>query len=293
MIFSSQLGKLDGYTNEQAVKAVANHLRKVQEELEYRLSVLDSSNITEIDTNITKMSGPLVEIVSEAEDSVAALTFTSRAISAKVGNLETGHNALAEMTASSFTTAFGNEVYNVASYFQQEASKITAKVQGEMAQMESSFSIQMNAISGVVSDLQTGQSASLTLNSSGVIVRANGTSTTINGGNIYVDTLYGSKIYLKDSSGNAGAVFTLSDASSTYAPKVSVGCAAFSVDTTGYSGSIYLHSGTGANLLLGSGSLGQTAICKLSGAPFVIDSNSFGNALPTGHTAGQVFFLTG
>ena len=55
MIFSSQLKKLDGLSTEERLKTISNHLRKMQEELEYRLSVLDSSNISEIDADETSI----------------------------------------------------------------------------------------------------------------------------------------------------------------------------------------------------------------------------------------------
>ena len=54
-IFSSQLGKVESQTPEQGIKTLANHLRKLQEELEYRLMNLDSSNINEIDADNTSV----------------------------------------------------------------------------------------------------------------------------------------------------------------------------------------------------------------------------------------------
>ena len=84
MIFSSQLGKLDGKTSEQAVRDIANHLRKIQEELEYRLMHLDSSNVSEIDasqTTIKTGSGDLLtrlakdaQNYTEIRESVSGLT---------------------------------------------------------------------------------------------------------------------------------------------------------------------------------------------------------------------------
>ena len=46
---------LSGKSNEEAIFAIENYLRANQEELEYILTHLDSSNIIEIDTNKTKI----------------------------------------------------------------------------------------------------------------------------------------------------------------------------------------------------------------------------------------------
>ena len=55
MIFSSQLGLAENQTDREAIKSIANHIRKLQEELEYRLGNLASSNITEIDAESTSI----------------------------------------------------------------------------------------------------------------------------------------------------------------------------------------------------------------------------------------------
>lgn len=55
-IFTRQLRKMDTSTPEQAVREMANHIRYIQEQLEWTLSNLDSSNINEINmsqTNVT------------------------------------------------------------------------------------------------------------------------------------------------------------------------------------------------------------------------------------------------
>ena len=58
-IFSKQLGKLSSDT-QVAIKEIANHIRLMQEDLEYKLLNLDSSNIIEIDTDITNVGGSLI-----------------------------------------------------------------------------------------------------------------------------------------------------------------------------------------------------------------------------------------
>lgn len=59
-IFNTQLGRLNTEKPQEALKAMANHIRYIQEQLEYTLMNLDSSNVTEIEadkTNITTSTG--------------------------------------------------------------------------------------------------------------------------------------------------------------------------------------------------------------------------------------------
>lgn len=56
-IFTTQLRSIDPARPAEALKHMANHIRYIQEQLEYTLANLDSSNITEIDTNETEISG--------------------------------------------------------------------------------------------------------------------------------------------------------------------------------------------------------------------------------------------
>lgn len=56
MIFTQALQKID-YTNPQdAIKKMANHIKYIQEQLEYTLTNLDSRNINEIDIDKTTIS---------------------------------------------------------------------------------------------------------------------------------------------------------------------------------------------------------------------------------------------
>ena len=57
MIFTQKLGSLDGLSAERAIRAVANYVRALQEQLEYTLTTLDSDNVIEIDTGRTSVSG--------------------------------------------------------------------------------------------------------------------------------------------------------------------------------------------------------------------------------------------
>lgn len=59
-IFNTQLGRLNTTNTQEALKSMANHIRYIQEQLEYTLMNLDSSNVTEIEadkTTITTSTG--------------------------------------------------------------------------------------------------------------------------------------------------------------------------------------------------------------------------------------------
>ena len=55
-IFNKQLRRTDFTDPQEALKEMANHIRYIQEQLEYTLMNLDSSNITEINTDDTTIS---------------------------------------------------------------------------------------------------------------------------------------------------------------------------------------------------------------------------------------------
>lgn len=57
MIFTQSLQKIDYNNPQDALKKMANHIKYLQEQLEYTLLNLDSRNISEIDTNKTTISG--------------------------------------------------------------------------------------------------------------------------------------------------------------------------------------------------------------------------------------------
>lgn len=55
-VFTKQLGNINYGNQQEALAAMANHIRYLQEQLEWQLSNLDSSNINEIDTSQTNIS---------------------------------------------------------------------------------------------------------------------------------------------------------------------------------------------------------------------------------------------
>ena len=56
MIFTQSLQKIDETNPQEAIRKMANHIRYLQEQLEYTLLNLDSRNISEIDTDKTTIS---------------------------------------------------------------------------------------------------------------------------------------------------------------------------------------------------------------------------------------------
>lgn len=59
-VFTNQLRNIDPMKPAEAIKTMANHIRYIQEQLEYTLLNLDSTNVSELDTSqttITSSSG--------------------------------------------------------------------------------------------------------------------------------------------------------------------------------------------------------------------------------------------
>ena len=55
-IFTQSMQRIDADKPQEAIKKMANHIRYLQEQLEYTLLNLDSRNITEIDTDQTTIT---------------------------------------------------------------------------------------------------------------------------------------------------------------------------------------------------------------------------------------------
>lgn len=82
-VFTQQLRNLDGATPQEAVKLMANHLRYIQEQLEYTLVNLDSGNIVSIDTDETQLEGSTMEGLTKT---VSSLSQTVGGLSSTVSN---------------------------------------------------------------------------------------------------------------------------------------------------------------------------------------------------------------
>jgi hypothetical protein len=90
-MFTSQLGSLANKSEIEAINTIASYLRSLQDELEYRLSVLDSSNISEIDATTTTIKtdkGTLISTINQAEESILGLEQESTSIDRRVKKLE-------------------------------------------------------------------------------------------------------------------------------------------------------------------------------------------------------------
>jgi hypothetical protein len=77
-VFTNQLRTIDPTRPEEALKTMANHIRYIQEQLEYTLTNLDSSNITELNTDETNIGS-----------STGGVSVTGTAITLKGANGET------------------------------------------------------------------------------------------------------------------------------------------------------------------------------------------------------------
>lgn len=69
MIFTQSLQRIDASNPTEAIKKMANHIKYIQEQLEYTLTNLDSNNIIEIDTDKT--------VVGDSEGSTNLGSFIS------------------------------------------------------------------------------------------------------------------------------------------------------------------------------------------------------------------------
>lgn len=76
-VFTNQLRTIDYANPQEALKVMANHIRYIQEQLEYTLMNLDSSNVTELNTDETTISS-----------STGGVSFTGNSITLKGSNGE-------------------------------------------------------------------------------------------------------------------------------------------------------------------------------------------------------------
>lgn len=122
-IFSSQLVKVEEMSPEKGVKTIANHLRKLQEELEYRLMHLDSSNIDEINAKDTTI------LLEDEDGNFSELIRTTTELTSKIGDAE-GNLSILQQKADSITQQVGDADGNVG-ILEVRANAITQKVTDE------------------------------------------------------------------------------------------------------------------------------------------------------------------
>ena len=158
MIFSSSLGSVEKYTTEAAIKSIANHVRRLQEELEYRLAHLDSTNINEINADETTITGGPITLISKNQDEIAKLHLTDQQIEASVQGLD-GDVSTLKQTANSLTATVQAQGGSI-STLQQTANSLTATVQAQggsistLQQTAGSLTATVQSLSGDVSTLK-------------------------------------------------------------------------------------------------------------------------------------------
>lgn len=158
MIFSSSLGSVEKYTTEAAIKSIANHVRRLQEELEYRLAHLDSTNINEINADETTITGGPITLISKNQDEIAKLHLTDQQIVASVQGLG-GDVSTLKQTANSLTATVQAQGGSI-STLQQTANSLTATVQAQggsistLQQTAGSLTATVQSLSGDVSTLK-------------------------------------------------------------------------------------------------------------------------------------------
>lgn len=160
-VFSSQLGKVEKLDEQDALKSIANHIRKIQEELEYRLANLDSENITSLDASQTQIStagGNLNQVLKDVAGNISLLERTADGLSSLVSD-NTGAISALQQTAvgiSSVVSAQGESI----SSLQQTASSLTSSISSingdisSLQQTASSLSSSISSINGSISTLQ-------------------------------------------------------------------------------------------------------------------------------------------
>lgn len=275
-IFAALDHNLPRFTGEESLEKKVSLLQDYQyqllEQLRWGLAHLDTRNMNMDAMNgwASEITEPLSARIEDAEGNITRLGITAQGLAAQIRDANGNITAL-QATAQGLQTTVSNQAGQINS-LQQTASTFAVNI----------------------SNLQTGQAASLKMGANGLIYSDNNGQVTINGGQIEantvkVNTLYGSNVYFCDVYGNVAADIAVTGASSTYQQKVVLSSGAFEIIT--YGGSIYLRSTLGPALLLGrQGSSGEV-YCQLSGGPLLIGADSYGYSLPSSGTYGQVFFL--
>ena len=130
MIFSSSLGSVEKYTTDAAIKSIANHVRKLQEELEYRLAHLDSTNINEIDAEETVIRGGPITLISQHQDEIAKLQLTDQQIVASVQGLgdSMSHTVRIAADGVTITNAAGSALTIDGGQINAENLNLTGKI---------------------------------------------------------------------------------------------------------------------------------------------------------------------
>lgn len=190
MIFTTLPGSIETQSADEAVRALANHIRILQEELEYRLSVLDSSNIASIDATVTPIvteDGNLLSVLkddskySKLEQTVDGLRSTVSQYGDKVSGYESkmtvfeqtvdgfrGDISRYETAANGYTEEYARLQADI-SGFRSSVEQYTADVDTYTQQVSSveqtanSLSARVSAIVSTIGDEKTGVVSAATL----------------------------------------------------------------------------------------------------------------------------------
>lgn len=171
-IFSSQLGKVESYNPEQSIKTMANHLRKIQEELEYRLMHLDSTNVSEIDANSTSITldgKPLKNVIID-NDKFSSLEQTIDGLYVTVSDQGVNISQL-QVTANGIATKVENQAGQISTLV-QTADGLQTKV----SSLEGNYSSLTQTTDGLQSKVSTleGNVSTLTQTATGLQSRVEG-----------------------------------------------------------------------------------------------------------------------
>lgn len=216
-IFSSQLGKIESQNTEQSIKVMANHLRKIQEELEYRLMHLDSSNVSDIDasqTNVLVGGKPIQNVLQDNSGNYSSLEQTVNGLSSVVAD-QAGSISTLQQTANTLKSQVSNLTLDMSS-LEQTSSSILATVYNMQEDVGHMLKLDANGVyivdnNGKQVTIQSGQ-----INAEGLTVNAANITGTLNASYLTMKGLFkilvGSSIYGwiggTDTGETAGAALT-------------------------------------------------------------------------------------
>lgn len=111
-IFTTQLGKVEHLSPQEAVKQMADYIRSLQDTLEYRLYTLDSSNIAEVDASVTTITiagEDATKVMEDMNDEVSKLEKTVDGYKTEVGKYSNQVEGYAQQVSTFEQTVEGFE----------------------------------------------------------------------------------------------------------------------------------------------------------------------------------------
>lgn len=186
-IFSKVLGGIDE-NDPKSLKQISNHIRVMQEELEYRLSCLDSSNISEIDiseTNIITPEGNLYHLIGSKDGAYSELSMKIDEFSVKMQDIEGNYSSLVTRV-DSIETFVGNSAGDFTS-ITQRVNDIELRVQDAEGNY-STLTQDVNSIEGRIETVE-GDFATMKLTIDGLDITTKDGTTTISGSSIETGTV--------------------------------------------------------------------------------------------------------